>query len=132
MCIHCLCQPPTHLLMPPNPHLPGRNLFHHFFQFYWRENLRHNKKDISFLVIWDKDSYTERFLALLLITGVLQSTLVHFYQASLLLLGPVPIVVSANLRLLYSLLNREQINHIQVLGFYSFPYSSLVDSPLSV
>jgi hypothetical protein len=41
-------------------------------------------------------------------------------------------VASANLRLLYSFLNRDQINHIQVLGFVSFPYFSCVCSPLSV
>jgi hypothetical protein len=50
--------------------------------------------------------------------------LVHFYQTSLLLPGPLPIVASASLRLLYSFLNREHINHIQVLGFLSFPYFS--------
>jgi hypothetical protein len=31
-------------------------------------------------------------------------------------------VASASLRLLYSFLNREHINHIQVLDFLSFPY----------
>jgi hypothetical protein len=58
--------------------------------------------------------------------------LVHLYQTSLLLPGPLPIVASANLRLLYSLLNREYINHIQVLGFFSFPYFSCACSSLRV
>jgi hypothetical protein len=35
-------------------------------------------------------------------------------------------------KLLYSLLNKEHINHIQVLGFLSFSYFSRVCSPLSV
>jgi hypothetical protein len=53
-------------------------------------------------------------------TSVLQPTLVHLCQTSSLLPGPLPIVASASLRLLYSLLNSEHINHIQVLGFLSF------------
>jgi hypothetical protein len=84
------------------------------------------------LLIWGKDSYTERFLVLLPCTCVLQPTLLHLYLTSTLLLGPLPIVTSANLRLLYSLLNREYINHIQVLSFLPFPYSSCACSPLSV
>jgi hypothetical protein len=46
-------------------------------QFCWRENIRDNKKDIAFLLFWDKDSYTERFLVLLPCTCVLQPTLFH-------------------------------------------------------
>jgi hypothetical protein len=107
-------------LSPPHP------------QFCWREKVRDNKKDITFLLVWDKDSHTERFLVLLPCTYVLHPTLVRSYKSSLLLPGPLPVVVSANLRLLYLLLNREHINHIQVLDFLSFPYSSHVRSPLSV
>jgi hypothetical protein len=59
-----------------------------------------NKKDIAFLLVWDKDSYTERLLALFPCTCVLQPTLVHLCQTSLLLPGSFPIVVSASLRLL--------------------------------
>jgi hypothetical protein len=50
--------------------------------------------------------------------------LVYLYQTSSLLPFPLPIVASASLRFLYSLLNRDHINHIQVLGFFSFPYFS--------
>jgi hypothetical protein len=84
------------------------------------------------LIVWDKDSYTERFLVLLPCTSVLQPTLVHLCQTSSPLLGPLPIVASANLRLLYFLLYNEHINHIQVLGSLSFPYFSHAQSPLSV
>jgi hypothetical protein len=87
---------------------------------------------ILFLLLWDKDSYTEIFLALLPCTCVLQPTLVHFYQTSLLLLDPLSKVSSANLRLLYLLLNREHINHIKILGILSFPYFSCACCPLSV
>jgi hypothetical protein len=89
-------------------------------------------KDIAFLLVWDKDSCTERFRVLLPCTCVLQFTLVHFYKTSLLLLGPLLIVATNNLRLLYSLLNREHINYIQVVDFLPFPYSSHVCSPLSL
>jgi hypothetical protein len=75
------------------------------------------------LLAWDKDYHTERFLVLLPCICVLQPTLVHLYQTSLLLFGLLPIVASANLILLYLLLKREHINHIQVLGFFLFPYS---------
>jgi hypothetical protein len=95
-----------------------------------KRNTGDNKKDISFLLVWDKDSYTERFLGLLPCTCVLQLTLVHFYQTSSLLPGLLPTVASASLRLLYSLLNREHINHTQVLGFLSFPYFSVRVLPL--
>jgi hypothetical protein len=43
-----------------------------------------------------------RFLVLLLCTCVLEPTLVHLYQTSSLLPGPLPIVASVSLRLLYS------------------------------
>jgi hypothetical protein len=97
-------------------------------QFYWRENIRGNKKDIVFLLVWDKDSYTKRFLALVPCTCVLKSTLIHSCQTSSVLPGPLPIVASATLRLLYSLLYSEHINHIQVLDFLPFPYSFHVPS----
>jgi hypothetical protein len=63
---------------------------------------------------------------------LLQPTLVHLCQTSSLFPGPLLIVASACLRLLYLLLYSEHINHIQVLGFLPFPYSSHVRSPLSV
>jgi hypothetical protein len=56
--------------------------------------------------------------------------LVHLYQTSSRLSGPLPIVAAANLRLLYSLLNKKHINHIQVLGFISCPYSPVCVLPL--
>jgi hypothetical protein len=65
-------------------------------------------------------------------TCVLQTTLVHLYQISSLLPSPFPIVVSDSLRLLYLLLYSEPFNHIQILSFLSFPYSSCAHSPLCV
>jgi hypothetical protein len=53
------------------------------------------------LLAWDKDTYTERFLALLTCTCVLQPTLVDLYQTSSLLLSHFPTVASVSLRLLY-------------------------------
>jgi hypothetical protein len=133
MCIHYL----GHLPCPPNLHPPtapsGQNVFCPLvLRFCWRENIRDNKKDIAVLLLWGKDSYTERFLALLPFTCVLQPTLAHLCQTFLLLPGPLPIVATASLWLLYLLLYNEHINHIQVLGFLTFPYSFHVHSPLSV
>jgi hypothetical protein len=89
----------------------------------WRENIRDNEKDISFLLVWDKDSCTERFLVLLPCTCVFQPTLVHLYQTSSLLPSHLPIVASGRLRFLYSLLYSEHINYIQIVGFLPFLYS---------
>jgi hypothetical protein len=85
-----------------------------------------------FLLNWDKDSYTEKCLDLLPCTCVLQSTFVQLHQTSLLLPSALPIVVSSSLRLLYSLLYSEHINHIQVLGFLFFHYFSHECFPLSI
>jgi hypothetical protein len=48
---------------PLHRHLafPGRTCSAIFLRFCWRENIGNNKKDIAFLLVWDKDSYTERF-----------------------------------------------------------------------
>jgi hypothetical protein len=89
-----------------------------------------NKKNILFLLVWDKDSYIERFIALLPCTCELQPTLLQLCQTSTLLPGPLPIVASVSLRLLYSLLYGEHINHIQILGFLSFLYSTMCFLPL--
>jgi hypothetical protein len=136
MFIHCLGHlsplPPTPALRPPCPFASRQNLFCPLLQFCWRENIIDNKKDIAFLLAWDKDGYIERFLALLPCICVLQPRLIHLYQTSSVLPGPLPIVASASLRLLYSLLYSEHIKHFQVLGFLTFLYSSHACSPLSV
>jgi hypothetical protein len=112
-------------------HTSRQNLFHPFvLQFCRRKNIRDTKKDIVLLLVLDKDSYTERFLALLPCTCVLQTTLVHLCQTSSLLPGPLPIEASANLRLFYLLLYSGHISHIQVLGFLPFPYSFVWVLPL--
>jgi hypothetical protein len=76
---------------------------------------------MAFLLVRDKDSYTGGFLVLFTCIYVLQLKLVHLYQTSSLPLSPLLIVALASLRLLYSLLYSEHINHIQVLCFLSFP-----------
>jgi hypothetical protein len=73
------------------------------------------------LLVWDKYSYTERFLALLPCTCVLQPELIHLYQTSSLLPGHLPILTAVILRLLYYLLYSGHIKHFQVLGFLPFP-----------
>jgi hypothetical protein len=81
MCIHCLATSPPCPPPPPPTSLASRqNLFCPLLQFCWRENIRDNKKHITFLLAWDKDSYTERFLGLLPCTRVLQPKLIHLHQ----------------------------------------------------
>jgi hypothetical protein len=58
----------VYTLLGPSPSFPCPNtsrktLFHSLLWFCWRKNMGVNKKDIAFLLVWDKDSYTERFLA---------------------------------------------------------------------
>jgi hypothetical protein len=119
----------------PLLHIPltsRQNLFCPLLQFYWRENIRDNEKDIAFSLTWDKDSYIERFLALLPCTCVLQPKLFHLYLTSSLLPIHLPIVASETLRLLYSLLYNGHIKHFHILRFLPFPYSSCTHSPLSM
>jgi hypothetical protein len=124
ICVHVSVLPtlPPH----PQPLTSRQNLFSPLLRFCW-ENIRDNKKDLLFLLVWDKDSYTERFLALLPWTCVLKPTLVHFYLTSLLLPGPLPIVAN----FIHSS-TVEHIDRIQVLHFLSFPYFSHAYSLLSV
>jgi hypothetical protein len=99
MCIHCLVYSPP-CSTPPNFQ---QNLFCLLvLQLCWRENIRQQGRH-SVFASWDKDSYTEKLLALLPCTCVLKPTLVHLYQTSSLLPGHLPIVVPAGLRLLYLL-----------------------------
>jgi hypothetical protein len=75
----------AYLVWATSPHHPTleQNLFCPLvFRHCWRENIRDNKKNIVFLLVWDKDSYTERFLVLLPYICVLQPKLVHLYQTS--------------------------------------------------
>jgi hypothetical protein len=98
------CLPP--LPQTPTPLTSRQNLFCPFLQFCWRENIRDNKKDIAFLLV-DITIATQRFLALLPCTCVLQPKLVPLYLTSSLLPGHLPIVTSASLRLLYLFLYNE-------------------------
>jgi hypothetical protein len=95
---------PTHPLPPASPSTSlnsRQSLFYPFLQFCWREDISDNKKDIALLLVWDKKSYTERFLSLLPCTCVLKPELVHLYHTSSVHPGHLPIVVSVSLRLLY-------------------------------
>jgi hypothetical protein len=47
-------------------------------QLCWQGNIEITRKTV-FLLVWDKDSYTERFLLLLPCTCVLQPTLIHLH-----------------------------------------------------
>jgi hypothetical protein len=132
MCIHFFIHLPLLPTLPAHPPF-WKNMFCPLvLWFCWRENIGDNKKDTEFLLVWDKDSYTERFLALFPCTYVLHSTLVHLCQTTSLLLGPLPILRCASLRLLSLLLYRKHISHIWGFCFLSLSYSSCACSPLIV
>jgi hypothetical protein len=94
----------------PTAQFPGRTCSTLLFSYFVEEktsftfSIRDNRKNIVFLLVWGKDSYTERVLALLPSTCVLQPTWVHLYQVSSLLPHSLPIVALSSVRLLYSLL----------------------------
>jgi hypothetical protein len=65
----------------------GRNCSALFSNFV-EEKTSNNKKDIEFLLVSDKGySYTERFLAFLPCTCVLQPEMVHLYHPASILSG---------------------------------------------
>jgi hypothetical protein len=69
MYMHCL----SHLPFPPP--LPGRTCSVLLFFDFLEEETWDNEKDIVFLLIWDENSYMDRFLALVPCIYVLQPTL---------------------------------------------------------
>jgi hypothetical protein len=58
--------------------------------------------------------------------------LVHLFYFSSLYPSPFLMVVSASLRILYSFLYREYINHIHLLNFLLLPKPPCMWPPLSV
>jgi hypothetical protein len=122
MCIHYL----GHHLPSPHPATSRQNLFCPPVLWFCRgKNIKDNKKNTAFLLVWDKDSYAGKFLVLLPCTCVLQPTLVHLYQSSSLLPSPFPIAASASWTLLYLLLYSKHIKHIKFLVFFPFPIPPL-------
>jgi hypothetical protein len=85
---HCFCiyLHVYTLFGPPSPApTPKQNLFCPLVLWFCRrKNIKDDKKNKVFLLVWDKDSYTERFLVFPC-TNVLQPKLVHLYQTSSLL-----------------------------------------------
>jgi hypothetical protein len=118
-------------LFPRFPLVSGQNLFCPLLQFCWREDMSNNRRDSVFLLVWHKDSYTERFLALLPCTCALPPEFVHLYQTSSLLPCHLPILTSVILRLLYYLLYSGHIKQLQVLGFLPFPIPPVCVLPLA-
>jgi hypothetical protein len=80
-----------------------------------------------FLLVWDKDSYTERFLALLPCTCVLQPLLINLYQ----ILHYFPIDLC---HFKVTMLAPLQLAHqtLSSFGFPTFPDSSCMCPPLNM
>jgi hypothetical protein len=111
-CVYIIWVTPLSHLLPL-----GRTCSALLFSDFVEEKRKDSKKNMEFLLVWDKDSYTGRFFMLFPYTYVLQANLLHLYLTSSLLPSPLPILASASLRLLHSFLHSEHINHIQVFGF---------------
>jgi hypothetical protein len=122
MCIH---YPLHHHPLPP-----GRSCSILLFSdFVEEKNVKDNKENMVFLLVWGKDSYAGRFYVLFPCICVLQPILIHLYQTSSLLPNPLSIVASPSLRLLYLFLHSEHTNHIQVFSF-PFPIPPVCCLPL--
>jgi hypothetical protein len=131
MCIHYLWHLPPPTGATPSP-TSRQNLFHPPILWFCGRKNKKGKKNMAFLLVWDKYIYTGRFLVLFPCIYVLQPKLIHLYQSSSLLFSHLPIVASASLRLLYLFLYSEHINHIQVFGFLPPPYPSDASFIISV
>jgi hypothetical protein len=97
MCIHYLhhIHPPTPFpSLPPPPsqqcqHPPRQNLFcQSVLRFCRIKNIKDKEKNMAFLLVWDTESYTEKFFVLFPCIYVLQPQLLHLYQTSSLLPSP--------------------------------------------
>jgi hypothetical protein len=55
--------------------------------------------------------------------------LVHFFYFSSFYLGPILMVVSKGLKIIYSLLHRKFINHIHPLNFLLYTFPLIYDLP---
>jgi hypothetical protein len=115
-------------LVPTLPPAGSKHLFHPpVLQFCIkkkkREREREKKKkeeeEETFLVVYN--SYSRSFLVALLCLYVLWPNLVHLLYFSSFYLSPLLMVVSTSLKILYSFLYREYINHIHLLYFLLLP-----------
>jgi hypothetical protein len=87
---------------------------------------------MTFLLVWDKDSYTGSFLVMFPCIYVLYSQLAYLLWLSTFCHSPFLMVGSASLRFSYSFLYRDYITCIQVLSCLLLPSPSRAWSPLSV
>jgi hypothetical protein len=108
---------PTRSLSPPLPHFKAEHILP-FPPSCWRQGISNNKKDIAFLLLWDEDNYTERFLAFLPCTCVLQPKLIHLYLTASLLPGHLPIMTSCQCKI--TLFGPLQWSH-QTFSSFKFP-----------
>jgi hypothetical protein len=141
MCIYVTCTKfillPLSLLLPrptsanlSSSH-PGQNLLQPPIRWFSRrKNIKDKKRHMVFFLVWDKESYTRRYLVLFPCIYLLQPQLVLLYQTSSFFPSPLPMVAPTSLRFLYSFLYSEHINHIQIFGVLPFPYPSCGNLPL--
>jgi hypothetical protein len=93
---------------------------------------RHKQERQSVFASWDKDSYTERFLALVPCTSVLQPELIHLYLTFFTTSQSLSHIDLCRFKV--TVLAPLQWGHqtLSSFGFPTFPYSSCMCSPLSI
>jgi hypothetical protein len=91
---------PHPFLLPPTSLTCSWNCSAIFSNFV-EEKIQAIIRKKSVFATWDKNSYTQRFLALLPCTSVLQSKLIHFYLTFLLVPDHLPKLTSVIFTLLY-------------------------------
>jgi hypothetical protein len=91
MCIHYLhpIHPPTPFLVTflppinaniPSPYTPQNIVSSPVIQFGKRKNTKNKIRNMMFLLIWNKDSYTGVFLVLFPCIYILQPQLIHLFS----------------------------------------------------
>jgi hypothetical protein len=97
-CVHIICTIFIFLplsLLPPPQLVPSTSLHRTcstllFSNFVEEKYIKDKNRNMAFLLVWDKDSYTGCFLVLFPWICVLQLQLVHLFQSSSLLPSPCP------------------------------------------
>jgi hypothetical protein len=93
---------------------------------------RQIKEKTAFLLVWDKKQLYREISRAVSTHMFINTHIGSFLWDLFLLPGLLPIVASDSLRLFCLILYSKHINHIQGLGFLSFPFSSSVHFPLSM
>jgi hypothetical protein len=116
---------------PSSPLASRQNLFCLLLQFCWREDMSNNKKDKTFLLVWHKDSYTERIPSIasmhMCITYRIASSLPDLFTTSWAPFHSDFCLFKVTILAPLQWTDQTLSN----FGFPTFPYSSCMHYPLN-